>query len=74
MELRLLLSDPVIIRPHRRTKYVCGHTVTDQVAWSEGLSLGLSLTVVSPAKTAQPMPFGLWTQVGRRKHVLHGVH
>jgi len=20
------------------------------------------------------MPFGLWTQVGPRKHVLHGVH
>jgi len=26
------------------------------------------------AKTAKPieMPFGLWTQVGPRKHVLHG--
>ena len=30
--------------------------------------------LVSCAKTSEPieMPFGLWTQVGRRKHVLHG--
>ena len=42
--------------------------VTDQVAWS----VGLSVTLVSPAKTAEPieMPFGLWTQVGPRNHVL----
>jgi len=34
-------------------------TVTDRVAWSVGLSVAL----VSPAKTAEPveMPFGLWT-------------
>jgi len=33
--------------------------VTDGVAWS----VGLSVTIVSPAKTAKPieMPFGLWT-------------
>jgi len=33
-----------------------------------------SVTVVSPAKTAEPieMTLGLWTQVGRSKHVLHG--
>ena len=32
-------------------------------------------TAVSCAKTAEliEMPFGLWTWVGRRKHVLHGV-
>jgi len=42
--------------------------VTDQVAWS----VSLSDTLVSPAKTAEPikMPFGLRTQVGPRKHVL----
>ena len=39
------------------------HTVIDRVVWS----VGLSVTVVSPAKTAEPMemPFGLrlgWTQ------------
>jgi len=42
--------------------------VTDRVAWS----VGLSVTVVSPAKTAAliEMPFGLWTLVGSRNHVL----
>ena len=31
------------------------------------LSVGMSVTVVGPAKTAGPieMPFGLWTHVGR---------
>ena len=35
--------------------------VTDRVAWSVGLSVGLSVTLMSPAKTAVPieMPFGL---------------
>jgi len=34
--------------------------VTDRVAWS----VGLSVTVVSPAKTAEPikMPFGIWIE------------
>jgi len=46
--------------------------VTDRVA----SSVGLSVTVVSPAKTAEPieMPFGIWTRVGPRKHVLGAVH
>jgi len=36
----------------------------------------ISATIVSPAKTAEPIeiPFGLWTLVDTRKHVLHGVH
>jgi len=36
-------------------------TVTDRVAWSVGLSVGRSVTLVSPAKAAEPieMPFGL---------------
>jgi len=44
--------------------------VTDRVAWS----VGLSVTLVSPAKTAAPieLPFGLRTWVGPGKHVLDG--
>ena len=42
-------------------------TVTDRVAWS----VGLSVTLVSPAKTAEA-PFGLRTWVGPRNHVLSG--
>ena len=50
-------------------------TVTDRVAWSVGRSVGLSVTLVSPAKTAAPidMPFGLRTRVGPRNRVLDGV-
>jgi len=45
-------------------------TVTDRVAWS----VGLSVTLVSPAKTAEPteMLFGLWAWMGPRNHVLDG--
>ena len=48
--------------------------VTDEVAWSAGRSVGVSVTIVSLAKMAEPivMPFGLWTQVGQRNHVLDG--
>jgi len=48
--------------------------VTDRVAWSVCLSVCLSVTVVSPAETAEPieMPFGLRTRVGPRNHVLDG--
>jgi len=36
--------------------------VTDRIAWS----VGLTVTVVSRAKTAEPieMPFAIWTRVG----------
>ena len=46
--------------------------VTDRVAWSVGMSVCQSVTLVSPAKTAEPieMPFGLRTRVGLRNHVL----
>jgi len=57
--------------------------VTDRVAWSVSLSITpsvsqsvcLSVTVVSPAKTAEPidMPFELWTRAGPRSHALDGV-
>ena len=44
--------------------------VTDRVAWS----VSRSVTLVSPAKTAEPleMPFGLLARIGRRNHVLDG--
>ena len=44
--------------------------VTDRVAWS----VALSVTVASPAKTAEPieMPFALRTRVGPRNRVLDG--
>ena len=48
--------------------------LTDRVAWSVGLSVGLSVTLVSPAKTAAPIEllFGLRTWVGPGNHVLDG--
>jgi len=48
--------------------------VTDRAAWSVGLSVGLSVTLMSPAKTAEPieMPFGLRSWVGLGNHVLDG--
>ena len=44
--------------------------LTDQVAWS----VGPSVTLVSPAKTAAPieLPFGLRTWVDPRNHALDG--
>jgi len=46
--------------------------ITDRVAWS----VGLSVTIVSRAKTAEPieMPFRLWTRVDPTKHELGVVH
>jgi len=55
-------------------------TFTDRVAWSVGLSVCLSVclsvTIVSLAETAEPfdIPFGMWTRVGPRNHVLDGMH
>ena len=44
--------------------------LTDRVAWS----VGLSVTLLSPAKTAEPIvaPSGLRTWLGPRDHVLDG--
>jgi len=49
-------------------------TVTDGVARFVGVSVGRSVTIVNPAKTAEPieMSFGLWTQVGPRNHIFDG--
>jgi len=66
---------PVLGRIAIQRTYVPAYPiVTDRVAWSVGLSVGLSVTVVSPAKTAQPieMPFGLRNRVGPRNRVLDG--
>jgi len=40
------------------------------------MSVGRSVTIVSPAKTVETIAikFGLWSRVGPRKHVLDGVH
>jgi len=47
-----------------------------RVAWSVGLSLSLSVTVVSPAKTVEPieMPFGLRMRLGQGTICLIGVY
>jgi len=46
--------------------------VNDRVVWS----VCLSVTLVSPAKTAEPieMPFGLWTRVDQWKHKFIRIH
>jgi len=61
----------IIIRPHRSTTYVDAAYVADRVAWS----VDLSVTLVSLAKTAEPieMPFGLWAWMGPSNHVSNGV-
>jgi len=44
---------------------------TGRVVWS----LGRFVTIVSPAKTAEPneMPFGVWTWVDTRNNILDKV-
>jgi len=64
-----------LFRPHRHTTYVDAaycYRPPSVVCRSVWLSVCLSVTVVSLAKTAEPieMPFGLWAQVGSRNHVL----
>jgi len=51
-------------RPHRTTRQM-QPIATDGVAWSVGLSVGLSVTTVSPAKAAEPIviPFVMLTRV-----------
>jgi len=43
----------------------------DGVAWYVDRSVCLSVMIVSPAKTAEPieMPFGMWIKVGTRNYV-----
>jgi len=69
-----------IIMPHRSATYLDAtycYRPSSVVCRSVCLSVGLScrsVTLLSPAKTAEPieMPFGLWTQVVPRNHVLDG--
>jgi len=52
-------------------------TATGGVAWSVGLSVSLSVTIVSRAKMAESikMPFAMWTRIGPGNHVLDwGAH
>jgi len=65
LTVHFLLGHIAVLSTQRRP------IVTDQVAWS----VGLSVTLVSPAKMAVPieMLFGLRTRVGPRNHVLDGV-
>ena len=51
---------------------ICGILLQTE---KHGLSVCRSVTIVSPAKTAEPieMPFGLWTPVGPRRRELDGV-
>jgi len=48
--------------------------VTDPAAWSVGLSVCRTFTLVSPAKTAEQIgiPFGLRILVGPGNHVFDG--
>jgi len=67
----------IIIRPHRSTTYVdvvyC-YRPSSVVCRSVCLWVCWSVTLVSPAKMAEPieMPFGLRTRVGPENHVLDG--
>jgi len=48
--------------------------VSDRVVWSVGLTVGLSVTLVSPAKMSKAIkvPFGLRTRVGPGNNVFDG--
>ena len=64
-------SISTVIRPHRYIRSIrCGLLLQMCVACDCVL-----VTTVSPAKTAEPteMPFGVWTRVGQRNHVLGGT-
>jgi len=68
---KLDLYPLVIVRPHhsRSTTYVDA-----AYGYRPSCAVCLSVTLVCPAKTAEPieMPFGLKTRMGQRNHVLDG--
>jgi len=64
----LVIVTIIIIRPHHSTSLMWPIATEGVVC-----SIGLSDMTMSPAKTAEPMPFGMWTRVGPRNHVLDGV-
>jgi len=47
--------------------YIMRPIVTDRVAWSVGRSVSLSVTVVSPAKTAEPIEFAVEDSSGPKE-------
>ena len=63
--------DYSVFRPHRSTTYVDVDYCCSSVVCQSVIS---TVTVVSPAKIAEPveMPLGLWTRVSPRNHVLDG--
>ena len=68
----------MLIRPLCSTTHVdgdCCYRPSSMVCPAVGLSVSLSVTVVSPAKTAEPieMPFGLRTWISQRNRLLDGV-
>jgi len=74
MIIIIIIIITAIIRPHCSTAYI-DEAYCYRPSSMVYLSVCLSVTVVSPAKTAEPieMPFGLRNRVGPRNHVLHGV-
>ena len=65
----------LVFRPHRSTTNVDA-AYCYRLSRLVCLSVCLSVTVMSPEKTAEliEMPFGLWDQIEPREHVLDGVH
>jgi len=57
------------------TVFIFRPTEGRRLSLSVSRSVGLSVTIESPAKTAEPieMPVVLWIQVDRRNHVLVGI-
>ena len=62
--------------PNQQCQSTEGTYVDAAYCYRRSSAIGLSVTIVSHAKTAEPieMPFGLWSWVGPRNHVLYGVH
>ena len=60
-------------RPHRTAMYIVAFCYRRCSVVC--LSVGRSVTIVSPAKSAEPVdtPFRLWTRVGQWKHILYEV-
>jgi len=70
MQSRYSALMSLLFRPH------CSTTCIDAAyCYRPSRAVCLSVTVVTSAKTAEliEMPFGLWTPVGPRNHVLDGV-
>jgi len=70
-----LASVVAVVRPHRPYYTYLDAVYSYQPSSVVCRSVGLSVTLASPAKTAEPieMPFGLRTWVGPGNHALYGV-